>query len=240
MLVVGASSGIGRALAIAAGDAGARVALAARRLDWVEEAARAIRDAGTGDALALRCDVTSEPECHQVVDDAAGWLGGLDDLVVMAGSSPLVRIADVDAATWRVLLETNLVGAALVIGRALEHLRAGDHPVVVVTTHSMGLPWPGLGAYAATKAGLAELARGLRREEPGIRTLTVSIGPTLTAFAESWDAAAAGAAFEEWAAAGYLRHAVLQAEEMAGAILRAMGDPAGGDEIQIAGEETGP
>jgi NAD(P)-dependent dehydrogenase (short-subunit alcohol dehydrogenase family) len=241
MLVVGASSGIGRALAVAAGAAGARVALAARRLDLVEEAAQAIRDGdGDGGALAMRCDVTSEADCRSVVDDAVAWLGGLDDLVVMAGSSPLVRIADADAATWRVLLETNLVGAALVIGRAVAHLRAGDHPVVVVTTHSMGLPWPGLGAYAATKAALAELARGLRREEPGIRALTVSVGPTATAFAESWDPVAAGAAFEEWAAAGLLRHAVLQADEMAGAILRAMGDPTGGDEILIAGEETGP
>jgi len=237
MLVVGASSGIGRAMALAAGARGERVALAARRVDLVEEAAAAIVVAG-GEARAWRCDVTSEADCHGVVDAATSWLGGLDDLVYMAGSSPLAPVADMDGAMWQALLATNLVGAALVIGRAADALRAGDRPVVVVTTHSMGVPWPGLVAYGATKAALAEMARGLRREQPGLRVLTVSVGPTATSFAGSWDPTAAGAAVEAWTAAGLLRYGVLQADEMAGAILDAMVDTAGDDEILIAADEV--
>jgi len=224
-------------MAIAAGARGRRVALAARRVPLVEEAAAAVA-AGGGEARAFRCNVAIESECHDVVDAAVSWLGGLDDLVFMAGSSPLVPVTEMDAGMWRELLATNLVGAALVIGRAAPALRAGERPVVVVTTHSMGVPWPGLVAYGATKAALAELARGLRREEPGLRVLTVSVGPTATSFAESWDPMAAAAAFEAWAAAGLLRHGVLQADEMAAAILDAMEDPDGDDEILIAADEV--
>ena len=234
VLVVGASSGIGRALALAAGRAGARVAVAARRLDMVEDAATEIRAAGS-EARAWRCDVTDEAQCARLVDDAVDWLGGLDLLVYMSGSSPLVKIADADAQTWNTLLATNLVGAALVVSRALPHLRGAERPAVIVTTHSMGPPWPWLGVYGTTKAGLAEMARGLRSEEPGVRVMCVAVGNTATSFADAWDPQTATAALEQWAADGKLRYRVLQAEEMASAILGALADEHAPDDLLIAG-----
>jgi NAD(P)-dependent dehydrogenase (short-subunit alcohol dehydrogenase family) len=236
VLVVGASSGIGRAIAVAAGSAGARVALAARRVDMVEEAATEIGRSG-GQAKAWGCDVTDEAQCARLVDDTAAWLGGIDLLVYMSGSSPLVRIEDATAATWHALLSTNLVGASLVVARALEHLRRAERPVVVVTTHSMGMPWPWLGVYGASKAGLAELARGLRSEEPAVRVMCVAVGNTATSFADNWDPGTATAAFEKWASAGMLRYRVLQPVEMAEAILAAVADDHGPDDLLIAGEE---
>jgi len=237
VLVVGASSGIGRAVAIAAGRAGARVAVAARRLALVEEAAAEIRAAG-GEARAWRCDVTEVAECSALVAEAAAWMGGIDVLVYMSGSSPLVRVADASATLWHEMLATNLVGAAMVVSAALEHLRAAADPVVVVTTHSMGTPWPWLGVYGATKAGLAELARGLRAEEPRLRVLCVAVGNTATSFADSWDPETAAHAFEQWASDGLLHYEVLQAQEMADAILAAVLDPSTPDELLIAGAEV--
>jgi NAD(P)-dependent dehydrogenase (short-subunit alcohol dehydrogenase family) len=237
VVVVGASSGIGRALAIGAGGAGARVAMAARRLDLVEEAAAEIRAAG-GEARAWRCDVTEGADIARLVAEAAEWMGGIDVLLYMSGSSPLVRVADASAALWHEMLATNLVGAALVLGAALEDLRASQDPVVVVTTHSMGEPWPWLGVYGATKAALAEMARGLRSEEPRLRVLCVAVGNTATSFADNWDPEVATQAFEQWAAGGLLRYEVLQAQEMADAIMAAVLDPSTPDELLIAGAEV--
>ncbi|HLI74996.1 MAG TPA: SDR family oxidoreductase [Acidimicrobiales bacterium] len=236
VLVVGASSGIGRAMAVAAGRRGATVAVSARRRDMVEEVAAQIRAAGS-DARAWRCDVTDDAQCAGLVDDAAAWLGGIDLLVYMSGSSPLVRIADADARTWHTMLATNLIGAALVVSRALPHLRRSEHPAVIVTTHSMGDPWPWLGVYGSTKAALAEMARGLRAEEPGMRVVCVAVGNTATSFAEQWEPEAATAALEQWIAAGKLRYRVLQPDEMAGAIFDVLADDDAPDDVLIAGEE---
>jgi len=237
VLVVGASSGIGRALAVGAGSAGAKVALAARRLALVEEAAAEIRDAG-GDAAAWRCDVTDEADCARLVTEAAAWMGGIDVLLYMSGGSPLVRVADTSAELWHQMLATNLVGAALVLRGALAHLHEADDPVVVVTTHSMGTPWPWLGVYGATKAALAELARALRSEEPRLRVLCVAVGNTVSSFADNWDPEVAAQAFEQWAADGLLRYEVLQSRDMADAILSAVLDPDAPAELLIAGAEV--
>jgi NAD(P)-dependent dehydrogenase (short-subunit alcohol dehydrogenase family) len=237
VLVVGASSGIGRALAATAGAAGARVALAARRLDLVEAAAEEIRGAG-GEARAWRCDVTDEADGARLVAEAAHWMGGIDVVLYMSGSSPLVRVADAPPSLWHEMLATNLVGAAVVVRSALEHLRVAEDPVVVVTTHSMGNPWPWLGVYGTTKAALAELARALRSEEPYLRVLCVAVGNTASSFADNWDPDVAGAALEQWVADGLLHYEVLQCDEMADAIVAAVLDPSTPDDLLIAGAEV--
>jgi NAD(P)-dependent dehydrogenase (short-subunit alcohol dehydrogenase family) len=239
VLVVGASSGIGRALAVGAAAAGGRVALAARRLGLVEEAVKEIRAAG-GEARAWSCDVTDEAACTHLVAEAAAWMGGIDVVLYMSGSSPLVRVLDAPTSLWHEMLTTNVVGAAVIVRAAIEHLHAAEHPVVVVTTHSMGDPWPWLGVYGATKAALAELARALRSEEPDLRVLCVAVGSTASSFADNWDPEVAGQAFEQWVAEGLLRYEVLQCNEMADAILAAVLDPSSPDDVLIAGAEVQP
>ncbi len=212
------------------------MALAARRSDLVEEAAEEIRAAGA-EARAWRCDVTSEEDCTRLVAEAAAWMGGIDVVLYMSGSSPLVRVADAPASLWHEMLATNLVGAALVVRGALEYLRVAADPVVVVTTVSMASPWPWLGVYGSTKAALVEMARALRGEEPFLRVLCVAVGNTASSFADNWDRDVATQAFEQWVADGLLRYEVLQCDEMAESILAAVLDPSGPDELLIAGAE---
>jgi NAD(P)-dependent dehydrogenase (short-subunit alcohol dehydrogenase family) len=149
----------------------------------------------------------------------------------------LLRVAEASPAQWHDLLATNLVGAATVIAGALGALRQATDPVVLVTTTTMGEhPWPWLTVYGATKAALAEMARGLRHEEPGLRVLCVAVGPTVTAFADGWDPDTAASAFTAWAEGDMMRHGVLEAPAMAAAIIDAVLDPSGPDDILIAAD----
>jgi NADP-dependent 3-hydroxy acid dehydrogenase YdfG len=106
-VVVGASSGLGRCLAVGLGKRGATVALLARRKEQLAEAAR---ETGAG-AVAITCDVTDEASVRTAIDRAATELGGIDALVYSTGIGPLARLADVDAAQWRTLFDTNVIGA---------------------------------------------------------------------------------------------------------------------------------
>lgn len=199
LLVVGASSGIGRAVGVAAAAEGARVGLAARRRDRLEDAV-----AECGGAVSLPCDVRDAAACHDVVERAREALGGLDSLVYAAGTSPLRPLVDSDADVWRLVLETNLVGAALVTRAALPHLERAGGRAAYLSTIAVGRPWPGLVAYTASKAALEETVRGWRLEHPAITFTTVAVGPTVTGMADDWDPAAATGAFARWQSEGYL------------------------------------
>ena len=221
------------------GNQAFQVALGARRLALVEEAAAQIREAG-GRARAWRCDVTDADDCRNLVEEAAAFMGGIDLVLYLSGASTLLKVAEASPEQWHQMLATNLVGAATVLSRALPHLREADHPTVVVTTTTMGEhPWPWLTVYGSTKAALAEMARGLRHEEPGLRVLCVAVGPTLTDFAAGWDPATATAAFGTSAEGQMMRHGVLEASAMAGAIIDAVLDRSGPDDILIAAPPGG-
>jgi NAD(P)-dependent dehydrogenase (short-subunit alcohol dehydrogenase family) len=242
LLVVGASSGIGKAIAEQAATEGWRVALAARRSDLLEGAVRRIvAETSPTRAVALQCDVTVPADCERIASRAAEALEGLDVVVYSAGSAFLSPVARTSAEEWSITLETNLVGAALVVTGALEHLRASAgriRPTVVfVSTHAVARPFPGLVAYAASKAALDSLARGLRAEEPWLRVIDISMGDTTTAFADRWDPAAAGVAFERWLSEGYLKHRILEATEAADAVLGAVAKEDGPDDVLVRGEE---
>ena len=141
------------------------------------------------------------------------------------------------------MLSTNVVGAALVASAALPHLRrapsGGRGSLAVLSSHSVGDPWPGLGAYAASKAALVELARALRVEEPGVRVVVVTVGDTATGFADRWDPAEATGALERWLADGHLSHEVLQPAQVARAVLEALGGP-GPDDVEVVGPAVAP
>ena len=91
-------------------NAGARVALLARRRDRLGDAAK---EAGPG-TLAVACDVTDAASCRSAIAEATGELGGIDALVYATGIGPLLRLVDTDAETWRRMFDTNVTGAALV------------------------------------------------------------------------------------------------------------------------------
>jgi NAD(P)-dependent dehydrogenase (short-subunit alcohol dehydrogenase family) len=159
-VVVGASSGLGRCIAVGLGNRGATVALLARRHDRLMEAAK---EAGP-DALAIACDVTDEPSCRTAIEQAARELGGIDALVYATGIGPLARLADVNADTWRKLFDTNVTGAAIITAAALPYLVESRGTAAYLTSVSASLtpPWPGLGAYAVSKAALNKLVEAWR------------------------------------------------------------------------------
>lgn len=229
LLVVGASSGIGRAVGGLAGRSGARVALAARRMEPLTQA----RAEAGGEAVVIACDVTDARQCRDVVEASVDALGGLDAVVYAAGSSPLRLIGDCDEQLWSEVLATNLVGAALVAAASLPSLVATRGRLVLLGSSSVGRPYPGLTAYGCTKAALNELARGLRAEYPAVRTTLVSVGPTMTDFAAGWEPAIAGAMFERWQAEGYRMSAPMTATAMATEIVGVLASRARIDEISV-------
>jgi NAD(P)-dependent dehydrogenase (short-subunit alcohol dehydrogenase family) len=191
-VVVGASSGLGRCIAIGLGQRGARVALLARRRERLETAAA---EAGN-DSVALECDVTDAASCASAIEKAAAELGGIDALVYTPAIGPLARLVDTDADTWRRVFETNVTGAALVTAAALPHLTASDGTAVYLSSVSASQtpPWPGLGAYAVSKAALDKLVEAWRVEHPTVSFTRCIVGDcaggegdSLTGFADSWD-----------------------------------------------------
>jgi NAD(P)-dependent dehydrogenase (short-subunit alcohol dehydrogenase family) len=218
-VVVGASSGLGRHLAIELGRRGARVALLARRHDRLVDAAR---EAGAG-AIAIACDVTDEASCRGAVEEAARGLGGIDGLVYSTGIGPLGRLAGLDAATWRRTLDTNVTGAALVTAAAIPHLTASGGVAAYLSSVSgtMTPPWPGLGAYVVSKAALERLVDAWRAEHPQVGFTTVVVGdcgggegPSMTEFARAWDPELAVELLAVWTSRGYLAGSMLDVEEL--------------------------
>jgi NAD(P)-dependent dehydrogenase (short-subunit alcohol dehydrogenase family) len=148
ILVIGASSGIGRAVGIAAARAGAQVALVARRYDQLEAVAR---EAGPG-TIALQCDVRAPIACDLAVKAAVQQFGGLDTVVFATGINRLAMLVDTPVETWRDLFDTNVIGAALLTCAVLRQLKASEGRIAYLSSHSVAAPWPALGAYAATAA----------------------------------------------------------------------------------------
>src|SRR5262245_38638811 len=96
VVVLGASSGLGRCVAIGLGEMGHDVALLARRKDRLD---RTVEEMGGG-AVAIECDVTDEAQCQDAVAEAARRLDGIDALVYATGVGTLGHLAEMDAATW--------------------------------------------------------------------------------------------------------------------------------------------
>ena len=218
ILVVGASSGVGRAVGVAAATGGARVAFAARRADRVEEAAA---EAGNG-AIGLACDVTDAAACATLVATVTSAFGGLDALVYAAGISPLMPLAQAGSDEWDRVVRTNLIGPGLVCAAALPHLKESGGRAVFLSSSSVGRPYPGLSMYAASKAALEEQIRGWRAENPDLCFSCVVVGPTLgTEFADAWDPQIAGEMLQFWQEQGYDAGgaAMLSVEQMASVVI---------------------
>lgn len=222
-VVVGASSGLGRCIGIGLASRGAQVALLARRLDRLEDAAA---EAGAG-AFAVRCDVTDESSCAGAVEEAAGRLGGIDALVYSTGVGPLARLSETDASIWRQVLDTNVVGASLVTAAALPHLTksGGVAAYLSSVSGSQTAPWPGLGAYVVSKAALERLVDAWRTEHPGVGFTRVVVGDcaggegaSMTEFPTDWDPDLAAEMGAIWATRNYLSGSLLEVEDLVRAI----------------------
>ncbi len=200
LLVVGASSGVGRAVGALASRAGARVAFAARRKERLEAAVAA----APGGAIAVACDVRSEAECASAVGEAVRAFGGLDALVYAAGMSPLGLLETSTQEEWRTVLETNLIGAALVTAAAIPQLRASGGGAVYVSSYAIRQPLPGVGLYRVSKVALDALIEGWRMEHPDVEFTRVVLGNTDgTEFARHWGPERTEAVTRAWIERGF-------------------------------------
>jgi NAD(P)-dependent dehydrogenase (short-subunit alcohol dehydrogenase family) len=177
-LVTGGASGIGRATCELLVQRGARVAI----VDLHSDAAAQVADqVGPDAARAFAADVSDEAQVTEVVDAAASWLGGLDVVVNSAGVAGLspAPLADLDLATWRRTIDTNLTGTYLVSRRALPHLViAGRASVVNLASTYALVAGPNLAAYSASKGGIVQLTRTMAVEyaAAGVRANAIAPG----------------------------------------------------------------
>lgn len=218
-VVVGASSGLGRCIGVGLAQRGARVALLARRVERLEQAAK---EAGDG-TLALACDVTDEASCRSAIEEAAEGLGGIDALVYCPGIGPLSRLVDTGADTWAEVFATNVTGAALVTAAAVPHLTDSKGSAVFLSSVSASLtpPWPGLGAYAVSKAALDKLVEAWRIEHPQLGFTRVVVGDcaggegdAMTEFPKDWDGELAAEVATTWVTRGYLTGSLMDVENL--------------------------
>jgi NAD(P)-dependent dehydrogenase (short-subunit alcohol dehydrogenase family) len=218
ILIIGASSGIGRSLGVQAAAAGARVCFAARRTDLIEQAA-----AESG-GLAVACDVRDEHACRTVVEKTVEHFGGLDMLVYSTAIDVLIRLADADQSAWTDTMATNVIGAALVTAAALPHLRASGGRAVYLSASSIDRPLPGMGVYAASKGALETMIRGWQAEHPDVAFSNVRVGSALgTGVTDSWDRSLLMELAQVWGPLGYVHDngpgGPMTVEQAAGAVL---------------------
>ncbi|QLL10316.1 SDR family oxidoreductase [Mycobacterium vicinigordonae] len=222
-MVIGASSGLGRCIGVGLAKRGDQVALLARRRERIETAAQ---EAGSA-AVAVECDVTDEASARAGIDAAADALGGIDNVVYAPAISPLVPLAETDAATWRRVLDTNVIGAALATAAAVPHLTASADrtagKVVYLSSDagSFGPPWPGLGAYGVSKAALERLVEAWRAEHPDIGFTSLIVGECAggegdaqTGMNAGWDRELAMQAYPLWVSRGCMPGKLMPVEDL--------------------------
>ena len=164
-LVTGASSGIGRHLAELLAAAGAKVALAARRVDRLAEAARDIAAAG-GESLPIACDVTRPDSVAAAIATAETELGPLTILVNNAGVVVAKPVLQHTEEEWDYVVDTNLKGAWLMAREFAQHLVDRQRPGRIVNIASvLGMRTIArVPSYSAAKAGLIHLTHVLAME----------------------------------------------------------------------------
>jgi NADP-dependent 3-hydroxy acid dehydrogenase YdfG len=222
-LVTGASSGIGEATAIALAEAGAAVAIGARRRDRLDALAGKLREGGAT-VLQLDLDVTDEEQCRTAVARTRAELGGLDVLVNNAGVMLLGTIVGADTEDWRRMLHTNVLGLMYMTSAAIEGMvEQGSGDVVNVSSVAGRVARKGAGVYNASKWAVNAFSESLRQEvtTKGVRVSLVEPGAVATELSDHITQPEARRVSKETAQ----KMRTLQAEDIARAVLYVVGQP---------------
>jgi short-subunit dehydrogenase len=176
VVITGASSGIGRAAALAFARRGAQVALAARRVDLIEEVARECRDLGA-QAIAVRTDVTDAVAVDELAQAAQRAFGTIDVWINNAGTGVFGPYQDADIALHRRTIEVNLLGSMHGAYAVLPVFLRQGHGILINNISLGGwAPSPFAAAYTASKFALRGFSASLRQElgdHPGIHVCGV-------------------------------------------------------------------
>lgn len=189
-IVTGASSGIGRAIALTLGRAGAHVTLVGRTVAAMEETKKKIEEAG-GAAKVATSDVRDPAQVQALVDGAVAETGRLDIMVNNAGVSYPAPILEGDPEEWRTMLETNILGLLVGCQAAVKAMRACGAQGHIVNISSIAAQRRDSGVYGSTKHAVNAISATLRNEleEDDIRVVNVMPGAIATNFARNFDPA---------------------------------------------------
>jgi NADP-dependent 3-hydroxy acid dehydrogenase YdfG len=181
-LVTGASSGIGEATAICLAEAGATVALSARRADRLAGLVEKIEQAG-GKAIALPGDMAVEAEARKAVQDTVAQLGRIDILVNSAGIMQAGGIENCDTDEYRRVMDINMFGTLYTCVEAVPHmLEQGGGDIITISSLAGRKGGPMTSAYSASKHAVNFMTDGMRQElgDRNIRVCTLMPGATTT------------------------------------------------------------
>jgi NAD(P)-dependent dehydrogenase (short-subunit alcohol dehydrogenase family) len=176
-VVTGASRGLGRAMALALGEAGAKLALSGRNREKLDETLQLAKKKGI-EAEVFLADVRDEAQVAKLEKDVAARFGSAHILVNNAGTAVRKNVADFSLDEWKPVVGTNLTGAFLVSRAFIPHMKKAKWGRIINITSIMAhVGSPGRGAYCASKSGLLALTKCLALELVGDNINVVAISP---------------------------------------------------------------
>ncbi|CAJ2230772.1 SDR family oxidoreductase [Companilactobacillus paralimentarius] len=175
VVIMGASSGIGAATAKLLASEGAKVTIAARRMNRLEEIKK---DNPDGDILAVEADVTKADEVQNVIDKTVTEYGRVDALFNNAGIMPVNNLDQIARDEWQNMMDINVKGVLNGIAAALPIMKKQKSGHVITTSSVLGYEvLPGYAAYSGTKYAVRAIMEGLRQEEHQNNIKTTIIAP---------------------------------------------------------------
>ena len=192
-IITGSSRGIGRAIAEAMAQQGAKVVISSRKADACQEAARTINDRhGEGSAIVVPANISSKDELQNLVDETRRQLGKVDILVCNAASNPYYGpMAGISDDQFRKILENNVIANHWLIQMvAPEMLERKEGSIIIVSSIGGLTSSAVIGAYNISKAADFQLARNLAAEfgPAGVRVNCIAPGLIRTDFARAlWE-----------------------------------------------------
>jgi NAD(P)-dependent dehydrogenase (short-subunit alcohol dehydrogenase family) len=177
-VVTGASRGIGRAIALELGGAGAKLALLGRDAGKLAETLSMVRAAGA-EAETYLCDVRHEAQVKQAAEQVKARFGAVHILVNNAGTALRKNVIDFSFDEWRALTDTNITGVFLMSKYIVPLMRGHGYGRIINLTSIMAhVTTPGRGVYSATKHAVLGLTRALALEliEDKINVVAISPG----------------------------------------------------------------
>lgn len=163
VIITGASSGIGKAMAFEMSSRGAKVVIAARSVDKIRELELELQQQNP-DVLAIQADVSRESDCRRLIDETVSRFGGIDVLINNAGISMRALFEEVDLKVLHSLMDTNFWGTVYCTKYALPYLLAAKGSVVGVSSIAGFKGLPGRTGYSASKFAMQGFLETLRIE----------------------------------------------------------------------------
>lgn len=181
VLVTGATSGIGHAIAVKFAAQSARVVALGRNQAALREVETAVKDAG-GEALVLAVDVTDGVQAQQAIDETISRFGHLNVLANAAGHISSGSIEETSLAAWDAMMNVNLRAVFQLMQMATPHLIKTKGNIVNVSSVTGLRSFPGVLAYCVSKAGVDQLTRcaALELAPKGVRVNAVNPGVVVT------------------------------------------------------------